>query len=209
MLGIYRSRVQLPRIVAVDALCNGPQPSRVANAAMTAESPSVRRYARLIFVPVILALIGGWALLFNLALSERRATLERVQSQLGFTVATLADFNELSPLNRNGSDGDTSASRTAAIWRALLQYPSVSIWVANHGLLTAGQPPQGNRAAMVLAEEHRGEWAVHGAAAQGRARRLAARCVAARHHQRSDQPRLFDRHRRSLPGIARPQRRGA
>jgi hypothetical protein len=129
---------------------------------MRAESLSVRRYARLIFVPVVLALIGVWALLFNLTLSERRATLERVQSQLGFTVATLADFNELSQLNHTSGD-DTSGSRTAAIWRALLQYPSASIWVENHGLLSAGRPPQGDRAAMILVEEHRGEWAVHAA----------------------------------------------
>ena len=58
---------------------------------MMAESMSVRRYARLIFVPVVLALIGVWALLFNLTLSERRSTLEQVRSQLSFTVATLAD----------------------------------------------------------------------------------------------------------------------
>jgi hypothetical protein len=130
---------------------------------MMAESLSVRRYARLVFVPVVLALIGVWALLFNLTLSERRATLERVQSQLGFTVATLADFNELSQLSGNGAAGDTSANRTAAIWRALLQYPSASIWVENHGVLTAGQRPPGDLTAMVLVEEHRGESAVHAA----------------------------------------------
>ena len=82
----------------------------------------MRRYARLVFVPVALALIGVWALLFNLSLSERRATLDRVQSQLGFTVATLADFNALAQLSHDGGGDDanaTNASRTAAIWRAL------------------------------------------------------------------------------------------
>ena len=123
----------------------------------------MRRYARLIFVPVVLALIGVWALLFNLSLSERRATLDRVQSQLGFTVATLADFNALAQLSHGGGDNDTNASRTAAIWRALLQYPSASIWVEDHGVLSAGQPPQGDRAGMILVEERRGDWAVHAA----------------------------------------------
>jgi diguanylate cyclase (GGDEF)-like protein/PAS domain S-box-containing protein len=129
---------------------------------MKAASLSVQRYARLIFLPVILALIAVWALLFNLSLSERRATLERVQSQLGFTVATLADFNELAQLAQNGH-GDTNANRTAAIWRALLQYPSASIWVEEHGVVSAGEAPQGDRAGMILVEERRDDWTVHAA----------------------------------------------
>jgi diguanylate cyclase (GGDEF)-like protein/PAS domain S-box-containing protein len=136
---------------------------------MMAESLSMRRYARLIFVPVVLALIGVWALLFNLSLSERRATLDRVQSQLGFTVATLADFDALAQLSHDGRNDDsdaTNASRTAAIWRALLQYPSASIWVEDHGVLSAGQPPQGDRAGMIVVEERRGDWAVHAALAR-------------------------------------------
>lgn len=98
-------------------------------------------------------------------MSDRRATLEQAQSQLGFTVATLADFNALPQLSHNG-DGDTSAtnaSRTAAIWRALLQYPNASIWAEDHGVLSAGQPPQGDRAAMIVVEERRGDWLVHAA----------------------------------------------
>jgi diguanylate cyclase (GGDEF)-like protein/PAS domain S-box-containing protein len=128
-----------------------------------AESLSVRRYARLIFVPVVLALIGVWALLYNLSVSERRATIERVQSQLSFTVATLADFNALAQLSRDGGGADVNAGRTAAIWRALLQYPSASIWVEDHGALSAGQPPPGDRTAMILVEERRGDWSVHAA----------------------------------------------
>jgi hypothetical protein len=133
------------------------------SAAMMAESMSVRRYARLIFVPVVLALIGVWALLFNLTLSERRATLDKVQSQLSFTVATLADYNALAQLSHGADDADTDASRTAAIWRALLQYPSASIWVDHHGTLSAGMPPPGERAAMIVVEEQRGDWSVHAA----------------------------------------------
>ena len=130
---------------------------------MTAEALSTRRFAQLIFVPVVLALIGVWALLFNLTMSERRATLQQVQSQLTFTVATLADFNELAQLTHGGGGGDTNASRTAAMWRALLQYPSASIWVEDHGVLSAGQPPQGDRAALIVVEERRGDWSVHAA----------------------------------------------
>jgi hypothetical protein len=114
-------------------------------------------------VPLVLALIGVWALLFNLSLSERRSTLEQVQGQLSFTVATLADFNALAQLSHDGSGADTDASRTAAIWRALLQYPSASIWVEHHGVLSAGQPPPGDRAAMIVVEERRGDWSVHAA----------------------------------------------
>src|SRR5580692_10284997 len=122
------------------------------SAAMSAESSSMRRYARLIFVPVVLALIGIWALLYNLTLSERRAKLEQVQSQLSFTVATLADYNALAQLTHGGGSSDSNASRTAAIWRALLQYPSASIWVEEHGALSAGQMPLGDRAAMIVVE---------------------------------------------------------
>jgi hypothetical protein len=128
-----------------------------------AESLSVRRYARLIFVPVVLALVGVWALLYNLSVSERRATIERVQSQLSFTVATLADFNALAKLSGDGGGADINAGRTAAIWRALLQYPSASIWVEDHGALSAGQPPPGDRTAMIVVEERRGDWSVHAA----------------------------------------------
>jgi diguanylate cyclase (GGDEF)-like protein/PAS domain S-box-containing protein len=130
---------------------------------MAAEAMSVRRYARLIFLPVVLALIGVWALLINLALSERNATLDKVQSQLSFTVATLADYNALSQLTHGADEGDTSASRTAAIWRALLQYPSASIWVEHNGTLSAGMPPPGDRARMILVQEQRGDWSVHAA----------------------------------------------
>lgn len=128
-----------------------------------AEFLSVQRYTRLVFVPLLLALIGVWALLFNLSLSERRSTLEHVQGQLSFTVATLADFNALAQLDHDSAGGDTNASRTAAIWRALLQYPSASIWVEDHGVLSAGQPPVGDRAGMIVVEERRGEWSVHAA----------------------------------------------
>jgi hypothetical protein len=100
------------------------------------------------FVPLVLALIGVWALLFKLTLSERRATLERVQSLLGFTVASVADFNELAQLSRNGSAADTGANRTATFWRALLQYPSASILGWKPWRLTAGQRPQGDRGTM-------------------------------------------------------------
>ena len=75
-------------------------------------------------------------------------------------------MNALAQLSHSSSSGDTdatNASRTAAIWRALLQYPSASIWIEDNGVLSAGQPPQGDRAAMILVEERRGNWAVHAA----------------------------------------------
>src|ERR1700722_6831173 len=116
-----------------------------------AEFLSVRRYTKLVFLPMVLALIGVWGLLFNLSLSERRATLEHVQSQLSFTVATLADFNALAQPSRDGAGADTNPSRPA------------SIWVEDHGALSAGQPPPGDRAAMIVVEERRGDWSVHAA----------------------------------------------
>jgi hypothetical protein len=78
-----------------------------------------------------------------------------VQSQLSFSVTTLTDFNALAQLTHGGG-GDTNASRTAAIWRTLPQYPSASIWVEEHRVLSSGQMPPGDRAAMIMVEERRG-----------------------------------------------------
>ena len=132
-----------------------------------AEFFSVRRYTKLVFVPMVLALIGVWGLLFNLSLSERRSPhAEHVQSQLSFTVrdaGRLQRAGTAQPRRRRRLTPQTPG-RTAAIWRALLQYPSASIWVEEHGVLSAGQPPPGNRAAMIVGhEERRGDWSVHAA----------------------------------------------
>lgn len=99
------------------------------------------RLERLTLLPVIAALVGVWVLAVLLTLSERRHTLERVESQLATAITTLADFNELAELATGDAIVRSANHRTAAIWRALLQYPTASIWVESGGEITGGQEP--------------------------------------------------------------------
>jgi len=112
---------------------------------------------------VLGALIVVWITIAAFTLTERNIVIERVQTQLGLTASTLADFNELarqtaSTVNSNGSD-----SRSAAIWRALLQYPTASIWVDEAGVVTAGQAPTGDLASYLVIEDAREGFTVHAA----------------------------------------------
>ncbi len=56
-----------------------------------------------------------------------------------------------------------NAQRTAAIWRALLQYPTASIWVESDGTITAGQAPGGDLNTFIVADEARTKFTVHAA----------------------------------------------
>lgn len=127
----------------------------------TTEQP--RRFERLIFLPVLGALLGFWAVMVVFTLAERRGVLERVQNQLGVTVSTLADFNELAEKSPVNTADDSSANRTAAIWRALLQYPTASIWVEAGGDVIAGEPPRGDSGGLILVEDSRPTFTVHAA----------------------------------------------
>jgi diguanylate cyclase (GGDEF)-like protein/PAS domain S-box-containing protein len=118
---------------------------------------------RLVYLPVLGALIVVWITIAAFTLTERNIVIERVQTQLGLTASTLADFNELarqtaSTVNSNGSD-----SRSAAIWRALLQYPTASIWVDEAGVVSAGQAPTGDLASYLVIEDAREGFTVHAA----------------------------------------------
>jgi diguanylate cyclase (GGDEF)-like protein/PAS domain S-box-containing protein len=121
------------------------------------------RVDRLVYLPVLGALIVVWITIAAFTLTERNIVIERVQTQLGLTASTLADFNELaqqtvSAVNSNGSD-----SRSAAIWRALLQYPTASIWVDEAGVVSAGQAPTGDLASYLVIEDARVGFTVHAA----------------------------------------------
>ncbi|MEA3172953.1 MAG: hypothetical protein QOF42_364, partial [Gammaproteobacteria bacterium] len=96
------------------------------------------RIDRFVYLPVLGALFAMWVALIAFTLIERKIIVERAQIQLGLTVETLADFNELA----ESAVGDVAArgteSRSAAIWRALLQYPTASIWIEKDGAVSAG-----------------------------------------------------------------------
>jgi diguanylate cyclase (GGDEF)-like protein/PAS domain S-box-containing protein len=114
-------------------------------------------------LPVLAALLGVWILAIATTMSERRFTLERVEGQLSTTITTLADLNELAELATGDAVIQSADHRTAAIWRALLQYPTASIWVESGGLVTGGQaPPEAMEDALVV-EVSRANFSVHAA----------------------------------------------
>jgi len=115
-----------------------------------------RRLDRLVFVPTIAAIAGVWIMVGAFTLAERQQVLDRLEGQLGLTVATLADANELAAVAEGTTADQHSATREAAVWRALLQYPAASIWVEAGGKIVAGQPPEGDLSSFIVLEEARG-----------------------------------------------------
>jgi diguanylate cyclase (GGDEF)-like protein/PAS domain S-box-containing protein len=121
------------------------------------------RLERLTLLPILAALVGVWILTLVLTLSERRFTLERVESQLTTAIATLADFNELAEQATGDAIVRSADHRTAAIWRALLQYPTASIWVESDGVISGGQEPLETTADAIVVQDSRENFTVHAA----------------------------------------------
>jgi diguanylate cyclase (GGDEF)-like protein/PAS domain S-box-containing protein len=112
---------------------------------------------------VLGALLVVWITIAAFTVTERNIVIERAQTQLGVTASTLADFNELAQQSTAGASSNGSDSRSAAIWRALLRYPTASIWVDEAGVVTAGQAPTGGLANYLVLEEARVGFTVHAA----------------------------------------------
>ncbi|HLF11915.1 MAG TPA: PAS domain-containing protein, partial [Gammaproteobacteria bacterium] len=122
-----------------------------------------RHPERLIFVLVLGALVAVWIATVTFTLAERRLTLERAESQLDTIAITLADFNELVEQATGELVLSSSENRTAAIWRALLQYPTASIWVETDGTVSGGQAPAGDVGSAIVVREDRGHFSVSAA----------------------------------------------
>lgn len=133
---------------------------------MVIASTKSQRVEKLVYLPMLAALILVWIVLAIVTYVERGVVLERARGQLGATVATLADFNELAATTTGETALRSSESRTAAIWRALLQYPTVRIWVDTGGVISAGERPSGDLAAFILMEDTRDNFTVHAALPQ-------------------------------------------
>jgi diguanylate cyclase (GGDEF)-like protein/PAS domain S-box-containing protein len=126
-------------------------------------APNLLRWGgpeRLVFLPVLGALIGVWALSIGLTVTDRKLTLERAQTQLAATVITLADFSELADEATGEQTLSSGEQRTAAIWRALLQYPTANIWVERDGVVADGQPPSTELEHAIVAREDRDTFSV-------------------------------------------------
>src|ERR1700721_950377 len=122
-----------------------------------------RRIDLFVYLPVLCALIAMWGALIVFTMVERKTIINHAQNRLGLIVETLADFNELAESTPEEGALRGSASRSAAIWRALLQYPTASLWVDKDGVATAGQPPAGDLTRFLVVDEVRPGFAVHAA----------------------------------------------
>ena len=121
------------------------------------------RLEGLVLLPIIGALIVIWALAIWFKASERTTTLERARTQLTTTVSILADFSELSEKAVRTKPDERTAERTAAIWRALIEYPAASVWVEVNGSVVDGRPPSGTLGPYIFVEERRANITVHAA----------------------------------------------
>jgi diguanylate cyclase (GGDEF)-like protein/PAS domain S-box-containing protein len=118
---------------------------------------------RLVYVPVLGALLVMCSTLVAYSFIERGVVLERIRTQLGVTVAALADFNELAQASAGEAAQRSSEVRSAAIWRALLAYPTASIWVEAGGVVSGGTAPAGDLGKYVLVDDARPNFIVHAA----------------------------------------------
>lgn len=133
---------------------------------MAADAPtnrSRRRLELLVFVPVVGALIIVWAVAFGFKIVERTTDLEQARSQLSITISILADLNELTQRVQGTPPEQRLEERTAAIWRALLRYPTANIWVEADGRVIDGQMPTGERAPYIFVTDTRANFSVHAA----------------------------------------------
>ena len=133
----------------------------------TSQLPAItvipQRIDKLVAFPVAAAVLLVWGTVVTHIVLQRSFILAQVQSQLGATISTLADFNELAESAGSDTAVRASESRSGLIWRALLQYPSASIWVEKDGVLSAGQPPVGDRTDMIQVADARSGFVVHAA----------------------------------------------
>jgi diguanylate cyclase (GGDEF)-like protein/PAS domain S-box-containing protein len=96
---------------------------------------------RVIFLPMIVALIVIWSIVAGFTVSERSDALERARSQLENAVSTLVELSVLAERSAQGPARVGDPDSTAVFWRILLQYPAAWIWIETDGKITAGQPP--------------------------------------------------------------------
>lgn len=122
-------------------------------------SGSSRRLEYLVVLPVLGALLVVWGAAVSFKVVGRDTDIEQARSQLTVTHETLADLDELAEkLHGTGTEPDDE--RTAAIWRALLHYPAVAIWVEENGRVAAGQRPGPERAPYIFVTEARSKFSV-------------------------------------------------
>ncbi|MES2219046.1 MAG: GAF domain-containing sensor histidine kinase [Pseudomonadota bacterium] len=116
----------------------------------------------LIFLPVLASLVIIWLVFLRITVIEREVTLEHAEQQLEVMTSTLADFNVLAEKTPNITS-DIKEAQRAAIWNALLRYPTASIWVESNGVVTAGRSLKGDPNSFVTARTKREDLIVNAA----------------------------------------------
>ena len=124
---------------------------------------SRRRIEATLFLPVIGVLIIVWSVAIGFKIVQRQTTIDQARLQLAATISTLADLNELTQKGQSPNRDLRTEERTTAIWRALLRYPTASIWVEANGKIAGGQAPSGERAPYIFIDENRGTFSIHAA----------------------------------------------
>jgi diguanylate cyclase (GGDEF)-like protein/PAS domain S-box-containing protein len=127
------------------------------------EGQPARRLDGLFSLRVVTALIAVGIAAANSVASDRRAALEEARPRLDATVGTLADYSALAAKSAATAPDESTAERTAAIWRALVEYPTASIWVESGGRVIDGQPPNSALGPYVFVEQRRADLTVHAA----------------------------------------------
>jgi diguanylate cyclase (GGDEF)-like protein/PAS domain S-box-containing protein len=127
------------------------------------KKPPGRRPDRLLFPLIVVALIVVWGLAISYASFERTIELDQAKSRLAATVSSLADFSELAEKSATKTPNEMTEERTSAIWRALLQYPTASIWVESSGRIIDGQPATGELGPYIFVKEERPDFVVRAA----------------------------------------------
>ena len=120
----------------------------------------------LVFLPVVGALVIVWGLAVIFKAQDRTNELDTARNQLASTVSALADFSEMAGRTPNTTPDERTAERTAAIWRALLRYPTAAIWVVSGDKVIDGQPPPADRGPYIFVEDARAHFTVHAAMPQ-------------------------------------------
>jgi diguanylate cyclase (GGDEF)-like protein/PAS domain S-box-containing protein len=129
----------------------------------TIVSAARRHFEWLVIAPALGALLFVWFTAAFYMLEQRTATLARVKTRLGATAAILADVNELATVAGPNAAAGVSRSRSAAIERALQQYPTASIWVEKDGVVLAGQSSRVDPSDYLMVQDARKNFSVRAA----------------------------------------------
>jgi signal transduction histidine kinase len=124
------------------------------------------RLDRLIYLPVLISIAIIAVLFIRTSLIQRETILERTKFQLDMMISTLADFNEFAAKTAHTASAKNAAQREA-LWKILLNYPAVKIWVESQdGKIIAGRALTGKSDSYIVTEAKRTKFNMYAAIAK-------------------------------------------